>query len=82
MPSDTMMPVILPSDLHSDPGHGDQPGCSREPLHEPGQGDEASVYRWYTKEENAYVNEVYGASDVTLEVDVEGGVGDIDLKVV
>jgi hypothetical protein len=35
-----------------------------------------------TKEGNAHVNEAYGDSDVTLDVDVEGGVGEINLKVV
>ena len=30
----------------------------------------------------AFVNDAYGDSDVTLEVDVEGGVGQINLKVV
>jgi hypothetical protein len=35
-----------------------------------------------TKEGNAYVNEAYGDSDVILNVDVEGGVGEINLKVV
>ena len=35
-----------------------------------------------TKEGNAYVNEAYGDTDVTLNVDVEGGVGEINLKVV
>ncbi len=34
------------------------------------------------KEGNAYVNDAYGDSDVTLEVDVQGGVGEINLKVV
>jgi hypothetical protein len=28
------------------------------------------------------VNAAYGGSDVTLKVDVEGGVGEIDLRVV
>lgn len=34
------------------------------------------------KEGNSYVNEAYGSSDVTLEVDVQGGVGQINLEVV
>ena len=34
------------------------------------------------KEGNTYVNDAYGNSDVTLEVDVEGGVGQINLEVV
>jgi N-terminal domain of toast_rack, DUF2154 len=35
-----------------------------------------------TKEGDAYVNEAYGSSDVTLEVDIQGGVGQINLEVV
>jgi hypothetical protein len=35
-----------------------------------------------TKDGNFYVNDAYGNSDVTLNVDVEGGVGEINLKVV
>ena len=35
-----------------------------------------------TREGNSYVNDAYGDSDVTLEVDVEGGVGEINLEVV
>jgi hypothetical protein len=31
---------------------------------------------------DSYVNDAYGDSDVTLKVDVEGGVGQINLKVV
>jgi hypothetical protein len=31
---------------------------------------------------NYEVNDAYGDSDVTLEVDVEGGVGEINLEVV
>jgi N-terminal domain of toast_rack, DUF2154 len=31
---------------------------------------------------DSYVNDAYGESDVTLSVDVEGGVGEINLKVV
>jgi hypothetical protein len=31
---------------------------------------------------NAYVNDAYGESDVNLNVDVQGGVGEINLKVV
>ena len=38
--------------------------------------------RGLTKEGNAYVNDAYQDADVTLEVDVEGGVGEINLKVV
>ncbi len=34
------------------------------------------------KEGEAYVNGAYGDSDATLEVDVSGGVGQINLKVV
>jgi hypothetical protein len=34
------------------------------------------------REREAYVNDTYGNSDVTLEVDVSGGVGQINLKVV
>ena len=34
------------------------------------------------KEGNAYVNDAYGNSEVTLEVDVQGGVGQINLEVV
>jgi hypothetical protein len=34
------------------------------------------------KEGDSYVNEAYGSSDVTLEVDVQGGVGTINLEVV
>jgi N-terminal domain of toast_rack, DUF2154 len=34
------------------------------------------------KEGDSYVNEAYGSSDVTLEVDVQGGVGQINLEVV
>jgi hypothetical protein len=32
-------------------------------------------------EGQAYVNEAYGDSDVTLDVEVRGGVGQIDLQV-
>jgi hypothetical protein len=35
-----------------------------------------------TRDGNSYVNDAYGDSDVTLEVDVEGGVGEINLEVV
>ena len=35
-----------------------------------------------TKDGNFYLNEAYGNSDVTLNVDVEGGVGEINLEVV
>jgi N-terminal domain of toast_rack, DUF2154 len=31
---------------------------------------------------NSYVNDAYGKSDITLSVDVQGGVGEINLKVV
>jgi hypothetical protein len=34
------------------------------------------------REGNSYVNDAYGNSDVTLDVDVQGGVGEINLKVV
>ncbi|MGH3144608.1 MAG: hypothetical protein ACRDTR_02290 [Rubrobacter sp.] len=34
------------------------------------------------REGDAYVNDAYGDSDVTLEVDVRGGVGEINLEVV
>ena len=34
------------------------------------------------KEGDSYVNDAYGDSDVTLEVDVQGGVGEINLEVV
>jgi predicted membrane protein len=34
------------------------------------------------KEGNAYVNDAYRDTDVTLEIDVEGGVGEINLKAV
>jgi hypothetical protein len=34
------------------------------------------------KEGDSYVNDAYGDSDVTLEVDVQGGVGQINLEVV
>jgi hypothetical protein len=34
------------------------------------------------KEGSAYVNDAYGNSEVTLEVDVQGGVGQINLEVV
>jgi len=35
-----------------------------------------------TKEGDSYVNDAYGDSDVTVDVDVEGGVGEINLEVV
>lgn len=35
--------------------------------------------RGLTRQEDAYVNEAYGESEVTLEVDVEGGVGKLSL---
>ena len=31
---------------------------------------------------DSYVNDTYGESDVNLSVDVQGGVGEINLKVV
>jgi hypothetical protein len=31
---------------------------------------------------NAYVNDAYGESEVNLNVDVQGGVGEINLEVV
>jgi len=34
------------------------------------------------REGDAYVNDAYGSSDVTLEVDVQGGVGQINVEVV
>ena len=34
------------------------------------------------KEGDSYVNEAYGSSDVTLEIDVQGGIGQINLEVV
>ena len=34
------------------------------------------------REGEAYVNDAYGDSDVTLEVEVQGGVGEINLEVV
>ena len=34
------------------------------------------------REGDSYVNDAYGSSDVTLDVDVQGGVGEINLKVV
>jgi hypothetical protein len=34
------------------------------------------------KKGDSYVNDAYGDSDVTLDVDVQGGVGEINLKVV
>jgi hypothetical protein len=36
----------------------------------------------FQREGEAYVNDAYGDSDVTLDVDVRGGVGEINLKVV
>jgi hypothetical protein len=36
----------------------------------------------FQREGGAYVNDAYGDSDVTLDVDVRGGVGQINLKVV
>jgi N-terminal domain of toast_rack, DUF2154 len=34
------------------------------------------------QEGNSYVNDAYGESEVTLEVDVQGGIGEINLEVV
>jgi hypothetical protein len=34
------------------------------------------------REGEAYVNDAYGDSDVTLDVDIRGGVGQINLEVV
>jgi hypothetical protein len=34
------------------------------------------------REGESYVNDAYGSSDVTLDVDVQGGVGEINLKLV
>jgi hypothetical protein len=36
----------------------------------------------FQREGQAYVNDAYGDSEVTLEVDVRGGVGQINLEVV
>ena len=36
----------------------------------------------FQREGQAYVNDAYGDSDVTLMVDVRGGVGQINLEVV
>ena len=36
----------------------------------------------FWREGQAYVNDAYGDSDVTLHVDVRGGVGHINLQVV
>jgi len=36
----------------------------------------------FQREGEAYVNDAYGDSDVTLEVDVRGGIGEINLEVV
>jgi hypothetical protein len=36
----------------------------------------------FRREDQAYVNDAYGDSEVTLEVDVRGGVGQINLQVV
>jgi hypothetical protein len=36
----------------------------------------------FRREGQAYVNDIYGDSDVTLDVDVQGGVGEINLEVV
>ena len=34
----------------------------------------------FTKDGDAYVNEAYGKSDVNLRIEVEGGIGEIDLE--
>lgn len=34
----------------------------------------------FSKDDGAYVNEAYGKSPVTLRIDVQGGVGEIDLE--
>ena len=34
------------------------------------------------REDNSYVNDVYGDSEITLDVDIQGGVGEITLEVV
>ena len=34
------------------------------------------------KQGDSYVNDAYGDSDVTLDVDIKGGVGQINLEVV
>jgi len=36
----------------------------------------------FQREGDSYINDAYGDSDVTLDVDVRGGVGEINLKVV
>jgi hypothetical protein len=36
----------------------------------------------FRREGDSYVNEAYGDSEVTLNVEVQGGVGEINLKVV
>jgi hypothetical protein len=36
----------------------------------------------FQREDDSYVNDAYGDSDVTLDVDVRGGVGQINLEVV
>jgi hypothetical protein len=36
----------------------------------------------FRREGEAYVNDAYGDSDVSLDVDVRGGVGSINLEVV
>jgi hypothetical protein len=38
--------------------------------------------KWLKKVGGAYVNDAYGESDTNLTVDVKGGVGEINLKVV
>jgi hypothetical protein len=37
--------------------------------------------RGLAREGSTYTNEAYGASDVTLRIDIEGGVGQINLDV-
>jgi hypothetical protein len=41
-----------------------------------------STPRGLQREGDSYVNDAYGDSDVTLEVDVQGGVGQINLEVI
>ena len=36
----------------------------------------------FRREGDAYVNDAYGDSEVTLDVDVQGGVGELNLEVV
>jgi hypothetical protein len=41
-----------------------------------------STPKAFQRDGEAYLNDAYGASDVTLDVDIPGGVGQIDLEVV